>query len=151
MAAHRLQGGSTIPGVLQARTLEWVAISFSNAWKWKVKAKSLSRVRPFTTPWTAVYKAPPSVGFSRQECWSGVPLSSLLPWWLSGKEPTCQGSRISSLGREDPLGKEIATHSSILAWIISWTEELGWLQSMGSPRIRHDWTTNTFTFLSSYK
>ena len=55
--------GSPIPGTLQARTLEWVAISFSNAWKWKVKVKSLSRVRLFVTPWTAAYQAPPSMGF----------------------------------------------------------------------------------------
>ena len=68
--------GSAIPGILQARTLEWVAISFSNAWKWKVKVKSLSRVRPLVTPWTAAYQAPPSMGFSRQEYWSGVPLPS---------------------------------------------------------------------------
>ena len=68
--------GSPIPGILQARTLEWVAISFSNAWKWKVKVKSLSRVRLFMTPWTAAYQAPLSMGFSRQEYWSGVPLPS---------------------------------------------------------------------------
>ena len=68
--------GSRVPGILQARTLEWVAISFSNVWKWKVKVKSLSRVRLFATPWTAAYQAPPSVGFSRQEHWSGVPLPS---------------------------------------------------------------------------
>ena len=66
--------GSEVPGILQARTLEWVAVSFSNAWKWKVKGKSLSRVRLFATPWTAAHQAPPSVGFSRQEYWSGVPL-----------------------------------------------------------------------------
>ena len=70
--------GSAIPGILQARTWEGVAISFSNAWKWKVKVKSLSRVRLFATPWTAAYQAPPSMGFSRQEYWSGVPLPSLL-------------------------------------------------------------------------
>ena len=63
--------GSAIPGILQARTLECVAISFSNALKWKVKGKSLSCVRPFATPWTAAYQAPPSMGFSRQEYWSG--------------------------------------------------------------------------------
>ena len=68
--------GSSVPGILQARTLEWVAISLSNAWKWKVKGKSLSRVRLFATPWTAAYQAPPSMGFSRQEYWSGVPLPS---------------------------------------------------------------------------
>ena len=68
--------GPAIPGILQARTLEWVALSSSNAWKWKVKVKSLSRVRPSATPWTAAYQAPPSMGFSRQEYWSGVPLPS---------------------------------------------------------------------------
>ena len=70
--------GSPVPGILQARTLERVAISFSNAWKWKVKVKSLSHVRLFTTPWTAAYQAPPSMGFSRQEHWRGLPLPSLL-------------------------------------------------------------------------
>ena len=68
--------GSAIPGILQARTLEWVAISFSNAGKWKVKVKSLSRVRLFATPWSAAHQAPPSMGFSRQEYWSGVPSPS---------------------------------------------------------------------------
>ena len=65
-----------LPGILQARTLEWVAISFSNAWKWKVKVKSLSWVRLLVTAWTAAYQAPLSMGFSRQEYWSGVPLPS---------------------------------------------------------------------------
>ena len=68
--------GSPVPGILQATTLEWVAISFSNAWKWKVKVKSLSRVPLSATPWTAAYQAPPSMGFSRQDYWSGVPLPS---------------------------------------------------------------------------
>ena len=68
--------GTPVPGILQARTLEWVAISFSNAWKWKVKVKSLSHVRLLATPWTAAHQAPPSMGFSRQEYWSGVPLPS---------------------------------------------------------------------------
>ena len=67
---------SPVPGILQARTLEWVAISFSNRWKWKMKVKLLSRVRLFVTPWTSAYQAPPSMGFSRQEYWSGVPLPS---------------------------------------------------------------------------
>ena len=67
---------SAVPRTLQVRTLEWVAISFSNAWKWKVKVKSLSRVRLPATPWTAAHQAPPSMGFSRQEYWSGVPLPS---------------------------------------------------------------------------
>ena len=68
--------GSHTPGILQARTMEWVAISFSNAWKWKVKEKSLSRVQLFATPWIAARQAPPSMEFSRQEYWSGVPLPS---------------------------------------------------------------------------
>ena len=68
--------GSSVPGILQARTPEWVAISFSNVWEWKVKVKSLSRVWLFTTPWTAAYQAPPSMGLSRQEYWSGLPFPS---------------------------------------------------------------------------
>ena len=68
--------GSPVLGILQARTLEWVAISFSNAWKWKVKVKLLSHVQLFMTPWTAAYQAPPSMGFSRKEYWSGLPLPS---------------------------------------------------------------------------
>ena len=74
---RRSPPGSPVPGILQARTLEWVAISFSNAWEWKVKVKSLSRVWLPATPWTAAYQFPPSMGFSRQEYWSGVPLPSL--------------------------------------------------------------------------
>ena len=70
--------GSPVPGILQARTLEWVAISFSNAWKWKNKVKSLSLVQLLVTPWTAAHQAPPSMGFSRQEYWSGVPSPSLV-------------------------------------------------------------------------
>ena len=73
--------GSPVTGILQARTLEWVAISFSNAWKWKVKVKSFIRVWLPATPWTAAYQAPPSMGFSRQEHWSfllfqGYPVSA---------------------------------------------------------------------------
>ena len=71
--------GSPVPGILQARTLEWVAISFSNAWKWRVKVKSLSLGRVLETPWTAAYQAPPFMRFSRQEYWSGVPLPSPTP------------------------------------------------------------------------
>ena len=69
--------GSPVPGILQARTLECVAISFSNAWKWKVKGKSLSCVQLCATPWTAAYQAPLSMGFSRQDYWSRVSLPSL--------------------------------------------------------------------------
>ena len=79
-AAKSLQSCPTlcdpVPGILQARTLEWVAISFFNAWKWKVNMKSLSHIQLLATPWTEAYQAPPSMGFSRQEYWSGVPLPS---------------------------------------------------------------------------
>ena len=76
--------GSPVPGILQSRTLEWVAISFSNAWKWKVKVKSLSLVQLLATPWTAAHQAAPSMGFSRQECWSRVPLPS--PPYIYGNQ-----------------------------------------------------------------
>ena len=69
--------GSPVPGIVQARALEWVAIPFSNVWKWKVKVKSLSRVWLVATPWTAAYQAPPSMGFSRQEYWSGYCIKSI--------------------------------------------------------------------------
>ena len=89
---------SAIPGILQARILQWVMISFSNAWKWQVKGKSL-RVQLLATPWTAAYQAPPSMGFSRQEYWSGVPLSSLVEklgkpksMYIIFKLPTSVGS-----------------------------------------------------------
>ena len=68
--------GSPDTGILQARTLEWVAVSFSYAWKWEVKVKLPSPVRLLATPWTAAYQTPPSMGFSRQEYSSGVPLPS---------------------------------------------------------------------------
>ena len=89
--------GSPVPGILQARTLEWVAISFSNAWKWKVKLKLLSCVRLLATPWTAAHQTPPSMRFSRQDYWIGVPLPSPFPRWLSGKESACQEGDPSSI------------------------------------------------------
>ena len=79
--------GSPVPGILQARTLEWVAISFSNAWKWKVKGNLLSCVRLFAIPWSAAYQAPPCMGFSRQEYWSGVPSPSSSPFAIHLKLP----------------------------------------------------------------
>ena len=79
MAAHQ-----AIPGILQARTLEWAAISFSNAWKWKVKVKSLSRVRLLATPWTAAYQAPPSMGFSSTGVLEGAAIAfSIIYIWLT--------------------------------------------------------------------
>ena len=68
--------GSSVPGILQARIREWVAISFSTAWKWKVKVKSLSHVQLLATPWTVAYQASLSMGFSRQVYWSGLLLPS---------------------------------------------------------------------------
>ena len=98
--------GSAVPGILQARTVEWVAISFSNAWKGKGNVKSFSRVRPSATPWSEAYQAPPSMGFSRQEYWSGAPLPSpshvasgnekwsrhshWLPLWKNCLETSCK-------------------------------------------------------------
>ena len=105
--------GSPVPGILQARTLEWVAISFSNAWKWKVKVKSLNCAWLLATLWTTAYQAPPSMGFSRQEYWSGLPLpsprhgrelskfqGSYSKAWCSGHKPyfvglTAFGSKLS--------------------------------------------------------
>ena len=86
--------GSPVPGILQTRTLEWVAISFSSAWKWKVKVKSLSRVRLLATPWTAAHQAPTPMGFSRQEYWSGVPLPDMQKWEIHGEMPP--NNRLSS-------------------------------------------------------
>ena len=84
---------ATIPGILQARTLEWVAISLSNAWKRKVKVKLLSRVWLIATPWTAAYQVPQSMGFSRQEHWSGVPLCNTYMIWLSKEEKGVGGKK----------------------------------------------------------
>ena len=94
--------GSPVPGILQARTLEWVAISFSNAWKWKVKVKSLSRVRFLVTPWTAAHQAPPSMGFSRQEYWSRVPLPSPPPLGSCGQKLFANIARSYDFVREVP-------------------------------------------------
>ena len=94
--------GSPVPGILQPRTLEWVAISFFNAWKWKVKVKSLNRVWLLETLWTATYQGPPSMGFARQEYWSGLPFSS--PGDLSnpGIEPGSPTLQADALLSEPP-------------------------------------------------
>ena len=89
--------GSPVPGILQARTLEWVAISFSNAWKWKVKVKLLSRVWLLATPWTAAYQAPPPTGFSRQGYWSGLPFPSWGDLPIPGIEPGSPALQANSL------------------------------------------------------
>ena len=120
--------------------------------------KSLSRVRLLATSWTAAYQAPPSMGFSRQEYWSGLPLPSpklialLYKSKLQGllnldhsslvaqmvkRLLTMWEIRVQSLGWEDPLEKEMATQSNILAWKIPWMEKPGRLQSIESQRVRH--------------
>ena len=88
--------GSPVPGILQARTLEWVAICFSNAWKWKMKVKSLSRLCLLATPWTAAYQAPPSMGFSRQEHWSGSGLLFPTPGYFP--DPRIEPTFLASVG-----------------------------------------------------
>ena len=107
--------GSPVPGILQARTLEWVAISFSNAWKWKVKVKLLSRVRLLATPWTAAYQAPSSMGFSRQEYWSGVPLPSPVSGRERSKSTTLKWTSKAHLSRAADR-----TGTDTVRWEESW-------------------------------
>ena len=95
--------GSAVPGLLQARTLEWVAISFSNAWKWKVKVKSPSRVRLFVTSWIAAYQAPLSMRFSRQEYWSGLSFPSPEDLPNPGIKPGSPTLRAGALPSEPPI------------------------------------------------
>ena len=113
--------GSAVPGILQARTLEWVAISFSNAWKWKVKVKSLSRVQLSATPWTVAYQAPLSMGFSRQEYWSGVPSPSLsfisrwtLYYWVTWEALISGKSKVTAFPLSYTNGRESMILSQIL-------------------------------------
>ena len=132
--------GSPVRGILQARTLEWVAISFSNAWKWKVKVKSFSHVRLLATQWIAAHQAPPFMGFSRQEYWSGVPLPSPIymciythththiymgfPGDSDGKKSACN---VGGLGSVPVLGRSPGEGDGC-----PWTEDSGGLQSTGS-------------------
>ena len=153
--------GSSLSGILQARTLEWVAISFSNTWKWKVKVKLLSHAQFLATPWTAAYQAPPSVGFFRQEYWSGVPLPSPAKSLLIGKDPDARND-----WRQEEKG---ATEDEMVRWHhwlngYEFGQPLGvgegqWslvrCSPWGSPRIRPEWvncktTTNSYfeTYLS---
>ena len=118
--------GSPFPGILQARTLEWVAISFSSAWKWKVKVKSLSRVRLSATPWTAAYQAPPSMGFSRQKYWSEVPLPS--PHSLNGELKLNANSNYSNCSNRYLHLKESRQMESIDPHIYKWVSTC-WIES----------------------
>ena len=110
--------GSPVPGILQARTLEWVAISFSNAWKWKVKVKSLSHVWLLATPWTAAYQAPLSMGFSRQEYWSGLPLPS------PESKARLLLFQVSWFCVERILAEQTASYSASTFWVWSVTQSL---------------------------
>ena len=112
--------GSPVPGILQARTLEWVAISFSHAWKWKVKVKLLSHVQFLVTPWTADYQAPLSMGFSGQEYWSGLPLlsprpSQSLPKFMSIELVTLSNHLI--LCCPPPSAFNLSQHQGLFQWI----------------------------------
>ena len=111
---------SAVPGILQARTLEWVAISFSIAWKWKVKVKSLSRVQLVATPWTAAYQAPPSMGFSRQEYWNGLPLPSpfIIGDWNAkvGSQETPGVTGKFSLGIRNEAGQRLIEFGKRTHW-----------------------------------
>ena len=132
--------GSSLHGILQARVLEWVAISFSNAWKWKVKGKSLSRVRFFVTPWTAAYQAPLSMGFSRQEYWSGVPLpspSEKLGKWINTGCLWCKGPthRRENLAQKGFL-KEVSPFWDLKNQDLAWWRTLGKVSLAGEKRGR---------------
>ena len=122
--------GSTVPGILQAKTLEWVAISFSNAWKWKVKVKLLSRVWLFATSWTAAHQAPPSVGFSRQEYWSGVPLPSPVYSSIIHNSLKLVIHQISIIRERNKFGKSIKWKAILeLKWVsnsYTFQHSLGW-------------------------
>ena len=122
-----------------------------------MKVKSLSCVGLLVTPWTAAYQAPPSMGFARQEYWSGVPLSSIISSnvplliillkpisfkFLSPSPffyfPQYTFQKLDFLYLFMCLEKAMATHTSTLAWKIPWMEEPGGLQSMGSLRVGHN-------------
>ena len=109
--------GSPFPGIPQARTLEWVAISFSNAWKWKVKVKSLSHVWLLATPWTAAYQAPLSMGSSRQEYWSGMPSPS--PVMYSAFKLNKQGDNIQPWRTPFPIWNQSVVSCPVLT-VVSW-------------------------------
>jgi len=140
--------GSPVLGILQARTLEWVAISFSNAWKWKVKVKSLSRVRLLATPWTAAYQAPPSMGFSRQEYWSGVPVRTYLWDTLPSQKRQAQNCVLGRLH----LGKKLKGKSSyryVSACIFiekGYLPEEGWIK-WGNRQVQRFFTEDLFIVL----
>ena len=145
--------GSSVPGILQSRILEWAAISFSIAWKLKVKVKLRNRVRLFATLWRLTRLLRPwdfrdrSTGVG---CHSHLRLKLRLTCfeWISfaggsdGKKSAYSaGDPGLILSQENPLEEGMATHSNILAWRIPWTEEFGY--SPWGHRVEHDWVSNT--------
>ena len=133
--------GSPVPGILQARTLEWVAISFSNVWKWKVKGKSLSRVWLLATPWTAAYQAPPFMGFSRQEYWSGVPwgywnIVIIIEQRTSHWQPRFSSSTESSTEKSPSTQKSLFILPRFVSLLLSWCNVYFYtlLPSLGETR-----------------
>ena len=156
MAAHQAP-----PSLGFSRQEHWSGLPFpspmheSEKWKWSC----FSRVRLFATPWTVAFQAPLSMGFSTQEYWSGEPLPSPLSHWGSPNKAVStqqkgfpSGSVVKNppamqelqeawvwfLAQKDSLEEGMATHCSILAWRIPWTEEPGGLQSIGWQRVGHD-------------
>jgi len=115
--------GSSVPGILQARILEWVAISFSSAWKWKVKVKLLSHARLLATLSTAVYQAPPSMGFSRQEYWSGVPFPSPMGGTGYGENPVL-------LWWAGPCSVNLQSNFLLMGGAVLLLYSLAWAQTM---------------------
>ena len=128
-----------IPGILQARTLEWAAISFSNAWKWNVKVKSLSHIQLLATPWTAAYQTPPSMRFSRQEYWSGVPLPSLRTRTLKIHLIKCWPISTKGKAMQSPSLNEKWVQNHLLLKI----ENYG-LKEFKGLRVRDLWTGSHF-------
>ena len=123
--------GSPVPGILQARTLEWVAISFSKAWKWKVKVKTLIHVLLLATPWTAAHQAPSSMGFPRQEYWSRVPLPSPSKDGISVKPG--RGWFPPNPTREMTLSVKSDRVIRVLLSVTAWTPPTRLLCPWGSP------------------
>ena len=122
---------SPVPGILQARTLEWVAISFSIGWKWKVKVKSLSRVWLLATPWTAAYQAPPSMEFSRQEYWSRVPLPSPSKKTYRWPKSTCNDTQHPWLSEKGKSKLLWAWDSLVVQWLgLNAFIAVAWVQSL---------------------
>ena len=134
--------GSSVHGISQARILEWVAISFTRGYSWPKGQIHIFSVSRWILHHRATRKA------QCNEYCSTIKKNEILPFaatWMGVslvvqlvKNPPVM--RLLSLGREDPLEKEMTTHFSILAWEIPRTEEPGGLQSVGLHRVGHNWS-----------